>query len=534
MTLKLIKKQMLEIFRSYFYDSKKNKKRSKLTTALFIVMYIGIMVGVLGGMFTYLSLKLCKPFHMVNMDWMFFLIMSMIAVALGASGSVFNTFSGLYMSKDNDLLLSLPIPTRAILISRLMGVYIMGLMYSGVVIVPAAIVYLINVKITPANILGTLLMIIIISAIVLVLSCILGWCVAKISIKLKNKSFITVIISLVFFGLYYFVYFKAQKVIQDLMENALIYGSRVKKAAHPLYLFGNIPEGDIKAIVIFTVITIIICLITFYILCKSFIKIVTSGGKSKKVTLKTLESKKRSIKRAILGKEFGKLVSSPNYMLNCGLGSVFLIILCGFLIIKGSALINNINKVIGAGTVDRFATVCVALAVCLLITMNDMVTPAVSLEGKNIWILQSLPVNPWDVLKAKISVQILVTGIPAILCSFSMIFVLKCNIAEMVLAMILPVVFTVFMSFFGMFLGLCMPNMTWTNELAPIKQSISVLLSMFGGWAIVIAAIGIYLLKAWRMGAMAYLLIMNIVFIIGISLLYMWVKNKGTKIFRQL
>ena len=219
-------------------------------------------------------------------------------------------------------------------------------------------------------------------------------------------------------------------------------------------------------------------------------------------------------------------------MLSCGLGSVFLIVLCGFFIIKGSTIINIINQVAGTGIVD--ITVFVSLAVCLVITMNDMVTPSVSLEGKNIWILQSLPVNPWDVLKAKISVQILVTGIPAILCSISMIFVLKCNIAEMLLAMVLPVVFTVFMSFFGMFLGLCMPNLTWTNELAPIKQSISVLISLFGGWAIVIAAIAIYFLKAWRMGAMAYLLIINILFIIGIFILYMWVKNKGAKIFRLL
>ena len=49
---------------------------------------------------------------------------------------MFNTYAGLYAAKDNDLLLSLPIPVRTLMASRLLGVYLMGLMYAAVVIVP--------------------------------------------------------------------------------------------------------------------------------------------------------------------------------------------------------------------------------------------------------------------------------------------------------------------------------------------------------------------------------------------------------------
>ena len=234
----LVKKQMAEIFRGYFYDAKKNKKRANISTILFILMYVVIMVGVVGGMFTFLAVQLCNPFAQIHMSWLYFLIMGMIAVALGAFGSVFNTFSGLYLSKDNDLLLSMPIPVRSILTARLLGVYLMGLMYSAVVIVPTAVVYWVVTDITLTGVAGSLILILHISIIVLILSCILGWCVAKISQKLKNKSFITVLLSLVFFGLYYLVYFKAQEVIQDLLQNALIYGDKVKDQAYPLYLFG--------------------------------------------------------------------------------------------------------------------------------------------------------------------------------------------------------------------------------------------------------------------------------------------------------
>ena len=43
----LLKKQLFEIFRSYFYDAKKNKARSKGAIVGYIVMFVAIMVGIL-------------------------------------------------------------------------------------------------------------------------------------------------------------------------------------------------------------------------------------------------------------------------------------------------------------------------------------------------------------------------------------------------------------------------------------------------------------------------------------------------------
>ena len=57
----LLKKQIAEIFRSYFYDAKKNKARSKAAVAAYIVLFVVIMLGVLGGMFTLLALSMSAP-----------------------------------------------------------------------------------------------------------------------------------------------------------------------------------------------------------------------------------------------------------------------------------------------------------------------------------------------------------------------------------------------------------------------------------------------------------------------------------------
>ena len=64
----LLKKQIVEIFRNYYYDPKKNRARSKGATIAYIVLFAFLMIGVMGVMFTGLSLVLCSSFHEVGMD----------------------------------------------------------------------------------------------------------------------------------------------------------------------------------------------------------------------------------------------------------------------------------------------------------------------------------------------------------------------------------------------------------------------------------------------------------------------------------
>ena len=137
----LLKKQLAEIFRSFFYDPKKNKARSRGATVLWIVFFI-LLTGVfMGGLFAMLSLSLCEGLAQAGMGWLYYTVMGLLSLVLGVFGSVFNTYAGLYLAKDNDLLLSMPIPVRTVISSRLLGVYLMGLLYSGLVLLPAVIVY---------------------------------------------------------------------------------------------------------------------------------------------------------------------------------------------------------------------------------------------------------------------------------------------------------------------------------------------------------------------------------------------------------
>ncbi|MEE3459099.1 MAG: hypothetical protein VZQ75_04535, partial [Candidatus Faecousia sp.] len=205
----LVKKQLVEIFRGYLYNAKKNKARSPKATTAMIAGFILLTLLLSGGMFGMLAYTLAGPFCAVGMDWLLFLILGLLALVFGCFGSVFNTFHGLYLASDNDLLLSMPIPVRAILISRLTATWLMSLLYSGMVTIPTVIVYWITVGPTVSNVLGGLIFCLLVSLVVLVLACVMGWAVAKLSLKLKNKSYVTVLLAVLGIALYYFVYFKA-------------------------------------------------------------------------------------------------------------------------------------------------------------------------------------------------------------------------------------------------------------------------------------------------------------------------------------
>ena len=67
----LLKKQMAEIFRNYFYDPKKNKMRSRGATIAYIVLYALLMVGLLGGIFALMAVGLCGPLVEGGMGWLY-------------------------------------------------------------------------------------------------------------------------------------------------------------------------------------------------------------------------------------------------------------------------------------------------------------------------------------------------------------------------------------------------------------------------------------------------------------------------------
>ena len=527
----LIRKQLYELNSSFFYDRKKGTARSKVSSMLLIVLYALLMIVVIGGMFTYLSYTLCSPFVGLGLDWLYFDIMTLTALLLGVFGGAFNTYSSLYKAKDNDLMLSLPVPARYILASRLAGVYLMGLMFSAVVMLPADIVYFIAAKPAAAGVVGALLLTLLVSVFVFTLSCILGWAVARISVHLKNRSLVVVLLSLVFFGLYYFFFFNLSEYLQALIMNAAVIGERVRDSAYILYVIGRCGTGDWLSMLYLTLAVGALFAATCYVLSRSFIKIATASEKLAKREYRSRTAKMRGIPSALLFKESTRLLASPTYMLNCALGTPLLLIAGTFLLIQGQGILSFTSSL---GLPDEPCAVILCFGVCALCATNDLTAPSVSLEGRSLWIAQSLPVQPWELLRAKLRLHLLLTAVPALYCSVCVCVVFRPDALTAAVCLVLPAVFTLFTAALGLILNLENPNLSWQTETAAVKQSLSILVMIFVGYITAgLGGYGFYLLSA-KLGAAASAWLVCAVFALISVLELRWLFKKGSEKLRYL
>ena len=529
----LIEKQFMECFRSYFVNPKTGKRRSKWGIFGMFVFFTAVMLF-LAGMFFGLSFLLGDGLFAVGMEWLYFVLMGILSVLMGTFGSVFNTYSTLYLAKDNEMLLAMPIPPAKILITRMSLVYGMSLMYSGIVWIPAVVFAWIFGTVSSMAVVFDVLLIFLVALFVTVVTCVLGWVVALVSTRVKNKSFVIVVISLVLFGGYYYVCFNMMGILQKLLLNVQAVGEGIRIWANVFYQLGRAAAGDAKAMLIFSGITLVLFALCFFVLSKSFLHIAirthSESRKAGKVSVKSA-----GVSSALLGRELKRFVSSPTYMLNCGLGIAILPVLAVFVLVKREFLdemITGIGSILPG--IDSLLPMAVLLIVCLCSGLNAVSTPSVSLEGKHLWILRSLPVSGKMVLSAKLRLHLWL-NLPAALFAVVVLGIcLKLGALTIGLCAVFTAAFLWLTGAFGLMLGVLRPNFQWTSEAMPIKQSMNVLISIFLGFLLpVLAAVGCYFVRN-LFSTELYMVLCSALFGVLSLVVTWWLNTKGAARFDAL
>ena len=321
----LFKKQMMEVFSWVYQNKKSGKNRTAKGIAGYVLLYL-LIFGILGAVFYFVANTLCRPLASAGMGWLYFAIMGLMALFLGVFGSVFNTYASLYKSKDNDFLLAMPIPPVRILSIRLSGVYFTGLMYELIVMIPTLIVWFLNMELGAVGVVCTLLIPLVLSVLALVFSALLGWLVALVSNKLKHKNVVVVLLSLVVFAVYYYFCGHIYSIAQTILANPQEVGDQVRSILYPLYHMGLAAEGNLLSMLIFAAIAGGLFALTFWVLSRNFLKIVTSNRGEAKARYQEKRLEARSVSGALLHKELLRFLGSASYMLNCGLGVVIMLV----------------------------------------------------------------------------------------------------------------------------------------------------------------------------------------------------------------
>jgi len=220
------------------------------------------------------------------------------------------------------------------------------------------------------------------------------------------------------------------------------------------------------------------------------------------------------------------------YMLNGALGVVFIVVGAVALIVKQD-LINTITAGF-PGIMTYIAPLAVA-SLCAITATNIISAPSISLEGKNLWIAQSLPVDGSDILMVKAKMHMAVCLPAVIFAEVVFAFILKMSPLMTIILFVLPTLFTIFCALFGVIINLHFPKFDWISETVAVKQGMSSLIAMFGSFGAVLipAVLYFYVLKS-VIDVEIYMLIVAIVLAIVCILMYQFLMTKGKEIFAKL
>lgn len=480
----LIKMQFSALASQTIMRTRKGRATNKTSPGKIILYSLLLLLcfGYLSVIFGVIFLMLESMTAETAQNWSMTSLASFMSMILCFVGTIFTTQSLIFNSKDNDLLISMPIPPRLILLSRITTLAIMNYIFALMIFLPATIAW-VMVNGFGLGVLVYLALFIFVPLASMTLTLILGWIIALISSRMKNKSLVTTILSVAAFLVYFLLCFNLGDYITVIEENPSLVSSFISEYLGLFVLMGKaVANLDIIALLI----TIAVCVLPFavviFILSKSFLKIVTDKKSAKKAVYRKKEMKAGTISSALIKKEFQRFFTSATYFLNSFMGIIFMILIAAAIILNVNGIKEFISEIsTGLGFLLPIENIMAFFGIAIIIVISAFNIPTsvcISLEGKTLWILQSMPLKAKDVLLAKMRAAVIATSIPNLIFAIIISILFGLDILSITAIIIVAIAMPIFSSCFGIIINMLMPRFDWVNETLCVKQSGSTIISL--------------------------------------------------------
>ncbi len=495
---------------------KKKKSTGKAVLVAILFIYIlGCFFVMFGGMFY----ALAEPLSMLGLGWFYFALAGIIAAALCFIGSVFMAQQQLFNAKDNELLLSMPIPPSYILGSRMAALLLVNYAFELVVFIPVGVVWCMKLSVTAMGAVCFVLVCLLLPFLILSFTCLFAWLLALISSRLRFKTVITLVLSLAFLGLYMYAVMNMQNYLLALLESSAQLAGSVEAYAYPAYALGvAIAGGDLVSLLGFAA----CCILPFAIVCallSRFFTSVTTKRASVRIKYRRTELKAAGAMSALLKKELRRFASNSMIILNSALGSIFLVIMGVAALIYRDRLLEVLGFMPGGS--DTLAGVAV-LALSFMGAMDYISSATISLEGKCLWIPKTIPVPVRTILMSKVLLNLVIALPATLIASVCVAIALPMTALERLYVVLIPCIVSVFISLYGVVINLRFPKFDYINEVNVVKNSLSVCVCLFSSWGILAAPTLLYIFVLGDMVSMtAYLGICTALLLIACLLLYL-------------
>lgn len=308
----------------------------------------------------------------------------------------------------------------------------------------------------------------------------LGFLIARISAGFRKTNIIQTVLTMIFVIFCFSLRFIIEDVFKnDKVEATLEKTSEMTSDAADIYLpakwFADaVTMRSVTAMLLLIGVSALLFAVIFRLVGNSYRSInsaLKSHAAAKKYKMTRL--KKHNVVNSIAFKEYKRLMGSTAYTVNGAMGEI-LAILLGLV-----TLIIGFDRIVSVVTSDApfdhaILQPAIPFIIYFFIGMAATTAMSPSLEGKNYWILQSLPVERKTVYQGKMLFNMYLT-VPAM--AFSTLCICKSAgvpAADMLLYLILGLALCAFSTAWGCVCGVKHMRLDWENEIEVIKQGAAV------------------------------------------------------------
>ena len=515
------------------------KRKGKASIVLPIVLAVYLM-----GYFGFISFGLFSELDKTNNAYVLLSVFAAAITLLTLIEGMYKTSSLLFNCKDDDLLLSLPIKKSTIIFIRIFKFYVFELLYNSLFLLPIIIAYI------PFN-KGSIILYLIVSIVMLLLlpvvpiaiSSIIGVITSSISSRFKHKNLVQIVFSFIILVGVFYLSMNGTKFLEYLITNASKLNDLIVKYYYPAGIFGKlVSDFNILDLLTFIGINVLVLLVTIFLISKVYFKINSRVKSSniKRSKNKNTVIKERSVRSSLIRKELNTFFNTPVFIINSGFGLVLFILIVVLMIFKLDMfskmfIHTNTGEALDSNILMNNISLVILMMMTFTALMTSITNSVISLEGRNINILKSLPVKVKTILMSKIYACMVITTPVFIIGLIALFIRYRFSIIEFILLLALAIVMPLISHFIGILINLKYPKLDAESSAEVVKQSTSSLVSVMIGMGIMFFDIAIIVVSMiFNINPKIVLLAMTLKFLVIDSILYLILNKWGTKKFNSL
>ena len=434
-----------------------NNKQKRNIAVLFVVVIVYMAINI--GAFSVTTTM--NLIHAGLVEYVYASLLSLTSVAL-ITLLLFTLNALLFEGNDYDMLQSLPVSKRDIIASKLLIVYIFAFCFACGMMLPGMVVHVLSTH-AYIQFVFSIFSVVFVPVIPIGIAIIFGVGILYVASFAKHTTVLKILLSvLLFIGLMIGIY-----LLQSVDSLSTVMGLQMLQIYQPSLIF-------LKSNILYACMSFVVSMLIFYMITWKY-EVLHKLSTKHRVIYHDATFKHHSVFHALYQKELKRFFGSYLAVINQGFGVIMLVTGSVLLVFVPPTVLFSILKVsqIPVNVVDY-----IPLVIAGMLAFTFPSASSLSLEGKNLWIIQTAPVKMLDIIFSKISVTLFLHLIGYVCAIVAVFLRFSLSVEQVIAVLLIPLAYSIFTAILGFALDYRFANYSWDNEVVPIKQNLQVGLTM--------------------------------------------------------